>query len=311
MKMVKDKIVILGASGFIGMHLCRKLINKNVNLLALVRNKKSKEAKKLLKMNIKILEIGNLFKKKKINFDFSKVKYLINLAALAHVNRKSLNKNQSTSYNLNNIEENIVRNFKNKNLKILHLSSAKVSKEIKNNISLYAKAKKKGENIIKKYYKNHIILRPPLIYGPNVKANFLTLMRAIYYNFPLPFRKILKKRSYMYVENLTDAIFFILKKNHFNGKTYEISDNCLITNESLVTFIASGLGRKAILFYLSPKIIKFILIIIGKKELFNKMMEEFVVSNKKFVSDTGWSPPYHYSEGIKKTCLWYKRTFRM
>ena len=311
MKMVKDKIVILGASGFIGMHLCRKLIDKNVNLLALVRNKKSKEAKKLLKMNIKILEIGNLFKKKKIYFDFSKVKYLINLAALAHVNRKSLNKNQSTSYNLNNIEENIVRNFKNKNLKILHLSSAKVSKEIKDNISLYTKAKKKGENIIKKYYKNHIILRPPLIYGPNVKANFLTLMRAIYYNFPLPFRKILKKRSYMYIENLTDAILFIIKKNHFNGKTYEISDNCLITNESLVTFIASGLGRKAILFYLSPKIIKFILIIIGKKELFNKMMEEFIVSNKKFVSDTGWSPPYHYSEGIKKTCLWYKRTFRM
>ena len=311
MKMEKDKIVILGASGFIGMHLCRKLIDKNVNLLALVRNKKSKEAKKLLKMNIKILEIGNLFKKKKIYFDFSKVKYLINLAALAHVNRKSLNKNQSTSYNLNNIEENIVRNFKNKNLKILHLSSAKVSKEIKDNISLYTKAKKKGENIIKKYYKNHIILRPPLIYGPNVKANFLTLMRAIYYNFPLPFRKILKKRSYMYIENLTDAILFIIKKNHFNGKTYEISDNCLITNESLVTFIASGLGRKAILFYLSPKIIKFILIIIGKKELFNKMMEEFIVSNKKFVSDTGWSPPYHYSEGIKKTCLWYKRTFRM
>ena len=115
----------------------------------------------------------------------------------------------------------------------------------------------------------------------------------------------------MYVENLTDAIFLILKKNHFNGKTYEISDNCLITNENLVTFIASGLGRKAILFYLSPKVIKFILIIIGKKELFNKMMEEFVVSNKRFVSDTGWSPPYHYSEGIKKTCLWYIRTFRM
>ena len=41
------------------------------------------------------------------------------------------------------------------------------------------------------------------------------------------------------------------------------------------------------------------------------MMEEFVVSNKKFVSDTGWIPPYHYSEGIKKTCLWYKGTFRI
>ena len=40
-------------------------------------------------------------------------------------------------------------------------------------------------------------------------------------------------------------------------------------------------------------------------------MKEFIVTNKEFIADTGWKPPYHYSEGIKKTCLWYKRTFRM
>ena len=62
--MVKDKIAILGASGFIGMHLCKKLVDKNIKILALIRSKNSKEAKKLLKMNVEVLETGDLLKKK-------------------------------------------------------------------------------------------------------------------------------------------------------------------------------------------------------------------------------------------------------
>ena len=309
--MVKDKIAILGATGFIGLHLCKKLVDENIKILALIRNKNSKEAKELLKMDIQILETGDLFKKKIFSKDLSRIKYLINLAALAHINNKNLKKKLFFLKNINNIEHNIIKNFSNKNLKIIHISSAKVSDKIKNNQTDYAIVKEKGENIIRKNYKKHIILRPPLVYGPNVKANFFILMKAIYNNFPLPFKKLLEKRSYMYIENFTDAILLILKKNHFIGKTYEVSDNCLITNEELVNFMANALGKKAKLFYLNPKLIKIILIIVGKKELFNKIMKEFIVTNKEFILDTGWKPPYHYREGIKKTCLWYKRTFRI
>jgi len=309
--MVKDKIVILGASGFIGMHLCKKLVDKNIKILALIRNKHSIEAKELLKMNVEVLETGNLFKKKFFSKDLSKIKYLINLAALAHINNKNFKKNLLNLDDINNIENNIIKNFNNKNLKILHISSAKVSDKIENNLTDYARVKKNGESIIRKYYKKHIILRPPLVYGPNVKANFLILMKTVYNNIPLPFKKLSEKRSYMYIENLTDAILLILKKNHFIGKTYEISDNCMITNEKLVNFIANAFGKKAKLFYLNPKLIYFILLIIGKRELFNKIIKEFIVTNKEFIADTGWKPPYHYSEGIKKTCLWYKRTFRI
>ena len=309
--MVKDKIVVLGASGFIGMHLCKKLVEENIKILALIRNKNSIEAKELLKMNVQVLETGDLFEKKILSKDLTKVKYLINLAALAHLSSKSFKKKFFYSNNINNIENNIIRNFSNKNLKILHISSAKVSDKIENNLTDYAKVKKNGESIIRKHYKKHIILRPPLVYGPNVKANFLILMKAIYNNIPLPFKKLSEKRSYMYIENLIDAILLILKKDHFIGKTYEISDNFMITNEKLVRFMADGLGKKVKLFYLNPKIINFILIIIGKREVFNKIMKEFIVTNKEFISDTGWKPPHHYSEGIKKTCLWYKRKFRI
>ena len=309
--MVKDKIAILGASGFIGMHLCKKLVDKNIKILALIRDKHSMEAKELLKMDVEVLETGNLFKKKLFSKDLSKIKYLINLAALAHIDNKNFKKKLFDLDDINNIENNIIKNFRNKNLKILHISSAKVSDKIENNLTDYARVKKNGENIIRKYYKKHIILSPPLVYGPNVKANFLILMKAIYKNIPLPFKKLSEKRSYMYIENLTDAIFFILKKNHFIGKTYEISDNCMISNEKLVHFMANALGKKPKLFYLNPKLINLMLIILGKRELFNKIMKKFIVTNKEFIADTGWKPPHHYSEGIKKTCLWYKRTFRM
>ena len=112
----------------------------------------------------------------------------------------------------------------------------------------------------------------------------------------------------MYIENLTDAILLILKKNHFIGKTYEVSDNCLITNEELVNFMANALGKKAKLFYLNPKLINLMLIIIEREKLFNKIMKEFIVSNKEFMQILVGSS-YHYTEGIKKTCLWYKRKF--
>ena len=76
--MVKDKIVVLGASGFIGMHLCKKLVEENIKILALIRNKNSIEAKELLKMNVQVLETGDLFEKKILSKDLTKVKYLIN-----------------------------------------------------------------------------------------------------------------------------------------------------------------------------------------------------------------------------------------
>ena len=46
-------------------------------------------------------------------------------------------------------------------------------------------------------------------------------------------------------------------------------------------------------------------------EIFNKIMGNFVIDNSKFINDTKWKPPYNNNEGIKKTCLWYKRRFKI
>ena len=75
------------------MHLCKKLIDNKFEILALIRNTKLKEYKELLSMGVEIIETGDLFQRKFLNIDLTGVKYLINLATLAHVNRKRFIKN--------------------------------------------------------------------------------------------------------------------------------------------------------------------------------------------------------------------------
>ena len=305
--MIKEKILVLGASGFIGLHLCEKLLDQGFNTIALVRNNGSENVKKLLKMGIEVDFIGDLFKKKKFKKNYCNINYVINLAALAHVSSK---KSSFDNKNLNNLETNIIRNFSNKNLKIIHISSAKVSEKNKN-YSQYAVIKKNGERLIRNFYKKHIILRPPLIYGPFVKANFLSLIKIVEKNYPLPFKSINNKRSYMYIDNLTDAIIYILKNQHFYGRTYYISDGCTLSTTKLIELIGSCLDKKVFLFRLPRYAFKVFFNLISKPDIFNKLLGDFKVSNKNFVADTRWKPPYHYKYGFKKTCLWYKRKFRM
>ena len=88
-------------------------------------------------------------------------------------------------------------------------------------------------------------------------------------------------------------------------------DNFNISTKKLVELIASYLDKRAILFYCPIFIVKICLRLVGRSNIFNKIMGDFIVNNKEFIDDTGWKPPYNYKYGIKKTCLWYKRTFRM
>ena len=120
------------------------------------------------------------------------------------------NEGESFIKKLSNIEKNLVHSFDTKNVKLIQLSSAKVKLNKKNsfisdNDLVYTKAKLASEKIIKNNFKKYIILRPPLIYGPNVKANFLSLMKLVEKGIPLTFKNLENSRSYLYLENLVDC----------------------------------------------------------------------------------------------------------
>jgi len=309
--MIKDKIIVLGANGFLGIHLCNTIIRNNYEVIALVRNKKSRNLHKLDKKGITVDFIGDLFKKKTFKKKYSDIKFVVNLAALAHIKIK----NNKKINHLNNIEKNIIKNFKNKSLNIIHISSAKVIESEQQltveNLTTYVRVKVNGEKIISNYYKNYTILRPALVYGPEVKANFLSLIKAIYYNIPLPFKFLNNKRSYIYVENLTSAIFHIIKYKHFYGKTYYLCDINNLSTSKLTQIIAKHLSKKVRLFYMPYNLIKLVFKLLGKADILNKVLGDFIIDNKEFIKDTDWKVPFGMNYAIKKTCIWYKRRFKL
>ena len=90
-----------------------------------------------------------------------------------------------------------------------------------------------------------VSIRPPLVYGPGVGANFLRLMNAVYRGIPLPFASICNQRSLIGIGNLVDAIIACLNHPAAKGKTYLVSDNEDISTPELVSHIAKALGCSA------------------------------------------------------------------
>jgi len=88
-----------------------------------------------------------------------------------------------------------------------------------------------------------VILRPPLVYGPGVKGNFLRLLRLIERGLPLPLASVDNRRSLIYVENLVNAIIACVNAPAAAGKTYLVSDGEDVSTPALIGKLATAMGR--------------------------------------------------------------------
>ncbi len=314
--MQRKKVAIIGANGFIGLAVCKELSKRGYEVIGFVRNKKSEFYSFYKALNIKTIEVGDLETIKKIQLKGNKFNYVINLAARAHITKKLSNEGESFMKKLSNIEKNLVHSFDTTNVKFIQLSSAKVKLNTKNsfisdNELVYTKAKLASEKIIKNNFKKYIILRPPLIYGPNVKANFLSLIKLVDKGIPLPFKNLENSRSYLYLENLVDLILKIIKDDKFLNKHYYVSDGNDVSTKYLTDLIAKYLSKKPIYFGINKNLLKFLANVLNKKNLLYKVTGDFKVQNNKLIEETGWYPRYNLELGIKNTCFWYKTMFKI
>jgi UDP-N-acetyl-alpha-D-quinovosamine dehydrogenase len=150
-----------------------------------------------------------------------------------------------------------------------------------------------------------VILRPPLVYGPYVKANFLKLLDCIYRGIPLPFDGVKNQRNFIALENVIQAISAcIAHKKAVNG-IFIISDDEYISTRDLIRKISNAMGKPARIFNFPVFIAKLLLIMIGKKSLYNKLWGSLRVESKKIKEQIGWTPKIGMDEGIQKTVEWY------
>jgi nucleoside-diphosphate-sugar epimerase len=150
-----------------------------------------------------------------------------------------------------------------------------------------------------------VVLRPPLLYGPGVKGNFLSLMRAVDRGIPLPLASMHNRRNLLYIGNLADAIILCLDHPTAADKTYLLADDDGVSTPDLIRGIAHALGKPARLLPCPPAWLKFAGAAIGKSGAVSRLLESLQVDSSKIRRELGWQPRYDIAYGLQVTARWY------
>lgn len=151
-----------------------------------------------------------------------------------------------------------------------------------------------------------VIIRPTLVYGPGVKANFFTMLNTINKGIPLPFASIQNKRSLIYVGNLVDALATCATHHKAAGQTYLVSDGVDVSTPELIRRTASALGVSARLLHCPVTLMKLTGKLSGKSGTVNRLTGSLMVDSSKIRNELGWKPPFSMEEGLRETARWYK-----
>ncbi len=146
-----------------------------------------------------------------------------------------------------------------------------------------------------------VIIRPPLVYGPGVKANFLQIMEWLYKGIPLPLGAIHNRRSLVAVDNLVDLIVTCIDHPEAANQVFLASDGEDLSTTELLRRTAIALGKTARLVPVPQWILEYGLNILGKKALAQRLCGSLQVDISKAREILGWTPPVSVDEELRKT----------
>ena len=150
-----------------------------------------------------------------------------------------------------------------------------------------------------------VIIRPPLVYGAGVKANFLNLMKLADTSIPLPFGAINNKRSMVYVGNLVDFIIQCIDHPSAANQTFLVCDGEDLSLRSLVMMMRTSLGRPARLVPVPAVLFRIAGRIAGKPEVVDRLVGDLQTDSSKARKLLNWVPPFTVQQGINATIASY------
>lgn len=147
-----------------------------------------------------------------------------------------------------------------------------------------------------------VIIRPPLVYGPGVKANFLTMMRWLWRGTPLPLGAVTgNRRSLVALENLVDFIVTCLDHPAAANQTFLVSDGESLSTAALLRRMGEALGRPARLIPVPVPLLQMGAALLGKREMSQRLCGSLEVDINKTRELLGWTPPISVDEGLRRT----------
>lgn len=280
------------------------MIKDGFNVFALVRN----DAPDLAAIGVKVFPIGSLTP----NIDLSRlmegIDVVVHLVGRSHILKEKASdpmaefRYVNVDCSLNLAEYAIKAGVK----RFIYISSIKVNGETTDGrppftaderpfpVDPYGITKHEAELGLKLLVKNEnmdlVIVRPPLVYGPKVKANFLSLIKLINLSIPLPFKAAKNRRSYVGISNLVALIVICICSPHARNETFLVSDGENLSIGEVAQYIGSSLGKKVFLYSVNIKFLQTLLRLLGLGSIEQRLFGSLEVDISKTKEMLGWSP---------------------
>ncbi|MEQ1591154.1 MAG: SDR family oxidoreductase [Thiobacillaceae bacterium] len=302
------RTLVTGASGFVGSALCARLDTSGFEVVPTVRGKPASAHE---------IVVGNIDNKTDWTTALAGCEAVVHLAARVHVMDDTA-RDPLALYRQTNADGtlNLARQAARAGVKrLIFVSSIKVNGEgrdapysesdVPAPEDAYAISKWEAEqglaDIAQQTGLEVVVLRPPLVYGPGVGANFLRLMQTVNRGWPLPLGAIHNRRSLLYLGNFTDAIRLCIEHPAAAGQTFLFDDGQPVSSPDLIRAIARALGRPVRLLAVPVGVLKLAGTLLGKQAAVERLTGSLFVDSSAIRSRLGWVPPYTMQQGLDAT----------
>jgi len=305
--------LITGATGFVGGAAVQELCHRGEQVVAAVRTYSDS-----LPTAVKQVQVGGLSASTDYTEALQAVDVVIHTAARVHIMDDDAS-NPLAEFRKVNVEGtlNLARQAADAGIqRFVFISSIKVNGEstelgkpfaAEDSITTqdpYGLSKWEAEQglfqIAKETGMQVVVIRPPLIYGEGVKANFAKMMDAIAKGLPLPLGAVHNQRSLLALDNLVDFIVLCTHHPKAANEVFLIADGEDVSTTELLQKVAKAMGKKARLMPVPVGLMTFVAKLLGKEDVANRLFGSLQVDSTKARALLGWKPVVTMDEQLKK-----------
>lgn len=314
----KNILLLTGYTGFIGGALAKKLVtNLGYRIVAPVRRSNIKAIE-----GVTVLRAGNLAEGFAWPTEANGATTVIHAAARAHVLNEAAASaiddfravNLLGTLNLAQcaIDNNVKRFIFISSIGVNGVQSSRpfLETDAPNPIEPYAISKWEAEKALLELTKGSpmelVVIRPPLVYGPNAPGSFSRLVKVVERGLPLPFGGIKNRRSFVGLDNLVDLIITCINHPAAANQLFLAGEDADMSTPELVQKLGKALSKPVSLFTVPTQLLIMAGALLGKKTEVQRLCGSLQVDNSKVRSLLSWEPPISVDEGLRRMVEGYK-----